>query len=647
VRITFISGAGVLSFDHFRLNVEKRLTFVVGPNGAGKSNLTRLVSICHRAVECGDGAAGDVERMLASFVAARYIHAQSPAIEARVGIRLTEPVERALVVEFVRAIVAGALGGPQAANIAEIEAWADAHITEDNLLSLMVGQIVARHPGTQDGWWQCWYEFTAIGDDNLEQMYRWYMLGPQRGSIVRSDEPNISQGGVSLSNRIAGSSPPPGGPVPVPSSFRLSDLLPPLGTPTRYSWWDSDQGASDVQRRFAQMIGLPLTGTASSRTIGLATVFRVIMRLALRQTSDMRLLPSGGVSWSSSDLTLTSGAEVRLPELLLHMKNGYPAQRAGYQRLRHLFTKFTQGRACEVRLMPAPRLTRPNGETSVPSEVPAVFVTVNPSTDPAVLAPEVPIEFAGAGAWEALVLASVLAEEGSSVVLLDEPAVALHPSLQRGLAAHLEAEAAQFLVITHSAELLPLGQAADVQMVRLDRDDQGATRAWSVDETCRVKMSRKLAAKGNERLPFAARAILGEGQDDQEAIHTLCERMGIDVRQRNIFVVDCGGRDNLPDYIWFCAQLGMPYLAVMDADASKPDAFAMAQVVRDTFKLHGGGQLVEFPENLEATFGVVKQRPSLVPAAIQSLPFVAGAPDSGQVRSEIAELAQAIQRLVS
>jgi hypothetical protein len=62
------------------------------------------------------------------------------------------------------------------------------------------------------------------------------------------------------------------------------------------------------------------------------------------------------------------------------------------------------------------------------------------------LAPEVPIEFAGAGAWEALVLASVLAEDAASVVVLDEPAVALHPSQQRQLGAHLLTTSAQFLV---------------------------------------------------------------------------------------------------------------------------------------------------------------------------------------------------------
>jgi len=46
VQITPPSGVGVLSFDHFRLDLSERVTLVVGPNGAGKSNLTRLLTIC-------------------------------------------------------------------------------------------------------------------------------------------------------------------------------------------------------------------------------------------------------------------------------------------------------------------------------------------------------------------------------------------------------------------------------------------------------------------------------------------------------------------------------------------------------------------------------------------------------------------------
>jgi hypothetical protein len=97
------------------------------------------------------------------------------------------------------------------------------------------------------------------------------------------------------------------------------------------------------QRRFAQMTGLSLAGSGGGRMVNLSTVFRVILRRALRQTSDMRLLPSSGVSWSASELTLTRGADVRLPELLLRLKNGDPAERDRYRRLRHLFTEFTQG----------------------------------------------------------------------------------------------------------------------------------------------------------------------------------------------------------------------------------------------------------------------------------------------------------------
>jgi hypothetical protein len=126
---------------------------------------------------------------------------------------------------------------------------------------------------------------------------------------------------------------------------------------------------------------------------------------------------------------------------------------------------------------------------------------------------------------------------------------------------------------------------------------------------------------------------------------TLTERMGIDVRRRNIAVTDCGSRDNQPDYVWFCAELGLKYLAVMDADSATPDALPKAQAVRNAVNLRHGGELAEFPVSLETTFGVIKQRASLVPAAIRALPFVGDMPDSTQAPPEVVRLAEAIRRL--
>jgi predicted ATP-dependent endonuclease of OLD family len=251
------------------------------------------------------------------------------------------------------------------------------------------------------------------------------------------------------------------------------------------------------------------------------------------------------------------------------------------------------------------------------TDVPAVWVSVDVAADRGGMDPEVPIEFAGAGAWEALVLASVLAERAASVIVLDEPAVALHPTLQRQLGAHLQNASAQFIVITHSSELLPLEPSGGAQIVRFDRDEQAATRSWLLTDECRKRMSRKLMTKGNERLPFAWRCVLCEGEVDVEAVLALAERLGVGLRAQNIAVADCGGRDNLPDYIRFCSELGLRYLAVMDADSGKPVG-RKAAAVRDAVKNYPGGELVEFPQDLETTLGIDKQRPSIAPEAIRN-----------------------------
>lgn len=645
VRITSLSGVGVLSFDQFGLALSERVTFVVGPNGAGKSNMARLLTICQRALDSADGAAGDVDRLLASFLAARHLGSQTPGVESRVAVRLTDMVERELVTEFVRAMATGAITARrQIQNMAEIDAWAEAEITEDKLAPLMEGEIVTSHPGTADGRWQCAYEFIAPGHDQAERRYQWILLGLESGTIFDADAPATIQGS-DIATRITGSpAQPPGPSIQVPGGFQLLDLLPKPDLSTMSCTFDLSGRPSGSQRRFIGMTGLLLKSPGGGRMVSLATVLRVIFRRALVHTSDTRLLPAGGTSWSSSELALAEGAEARLPELLLRLKNGDPAGRVRYQRIKDLFTEFTQGRGCEVRLMQVQQPAQ-DGRGTTTVQVPAIWVTVNANAGSADLAPEVPIEFAGAGAWEALVLASVLGEPSASIVVLDEPAVALHPSLQRQLGAHLLSARAQFLVITHSAELLPLAEAADAQLVRLDRDDKNATRAWAVDEICRAKMARKLTAKGNERLPFAWRAILCEGQDDVAALMTLTERMGIDLRRRNISVTDCGGRENIPDYVWFCAELGLRYLAVMDADSATPDALVKAQAVRDAVNLRLGGELAEFPVNLESTFGVIKQTPSLVPGAVRALPFASGMPDPAQAPPEVIALAEAIRRL--
>jgi len=114
--------------------------------------------------------------------------------------------------------------------------------------------------------------------------------------------------------------------------------------------------------------------------------------------------------------------------------------------------------------------------------------------------PQVSIEFAGAGAWEALVLAYVLGRQTSSFVFLDEPAVALHPNLQRKLMDHLQGLSAQVVVVTHSPFLFPLDGDVNFRVVRFDRDEKSATLTEAVDDSVMSKIAPKLRQSGNEKL---------------------------------------------------------------------------------------------------------------------------------------------------
>jgi len=168
-------------------------------------------------------------------------------------------------------------------------------------------------------------------------------------------------------------------------------------------------------------------------------------------------------------------------------------------------------------------------------------------------------------------------------------------------------------------------------VVRFDRDAGSATRPFVVDAALLTKISKKLTAKGNEGLPFARRAFLCEGETDVTAVRLIAARLNVDLDSTNIAVTDCGSRDNQPDYIDFCVALGIPFIVLMDGDASKAATDRSvqhnAQTVRDAVNAQPFlGALVEFPEDIETSFNVRKQRRSLVPAAIAKLDLTASKP---------------------
>ncbi len=154
-------------------------------------------------------------------------------------------------------------------------------------------------------------------------------------------------------------------------------------------------------------------------------------------------------------------------------------------------------------------------------------------------------------------------------------------TFNRALISHLQGLNAQIVVITHSPYMFPLDQDQNnTQVVRFDRGEKSETRSAPVDKALMAKIIPKLRQTGNERIAFASRVVLTEGKIDQAAVRSLADVTGIDLDGCNIAIVDCGSRDNIPNYARFCTQLNLPFLAVQDGDASKPDAANNAEAVR-------------------------------------------------------------------
>ena len=100
--------------------------------------------------------------MLASVLAARHVGSESRSVEVRLGFLLTDTAEKALVVEYMRALIVGALlSNRTEPDTSGIDSCAANEITEDKLAPLMQGEIVASHRGTEDAGWLCAVEFSA------------------------------------------------------------------------------------------------------------------------------------------------------------------------------------------------------------------------------------------------------------------------------------------------------------------------------------------------------------------------------------------------------------------------------------------------------------------------------------------------------
>jgi putative ATP-dependent endonuclease of the OLD family len=190
----------------------------------------------------------------------------------------------------------------------------------------------------------------------------------------------------------------------------------------------------------------------------------------------------------------------------------------------------------------------------------------------------------------------------SLVFAYEEPELFLHPQAQRTLAESLNAIAEtpehQVLLCTHSAHFIDLENYRSIAIVHRPDVQVGTqvkqcTSDLFAGEGARERKRRFHMASwinpDRGELFFARKVVLVEGETEKTILPYLADRLGHHDRQ--ISVIDCGSKHNLPLYLEVLNAFGIEYIVVHDEDPV-PDPLpadwneAKAEAKRRTYALN-------------------------------------------------------------
>ncbi len=200
---------------------------------------------------------------------------------------------------------------------------------------------------------------------------------------------------------------------------------------------------------------------------------------------------------------------------------------------------------------------------------------------------EIPLEYSGAGIQELALLISILKMPSSEgcIMLLDEPAVNLHPIMQKKLLNEFKniinykeqseqnINKNQIFIISHSSNFIPKEKllSKSVKRIYLDDNSYSAISSEINDENAENITSMSHMTNFTDNLIsslFASSVILCEGDDDYLALPIWFEKYkkGNSLHDYNVMLFPMDGWNNIKYAINFLTSFNIPYVALLDPD---------------------------------------------------------------------------------
>ena len=596
VRLTSVTARNVLSMEHATVEPCDGLTVFVGPNGAGKTNMVRVVTLAGLALEWleersskapGPEMTQPARSAMAAYAASRCRSSRpGTPLRAEIGLDLAEEDIEDLVVFLRAAIVSTLLTTGHGQHGPEIADWAVKHVTPQSVADLARGALVLQHAGSPDAPWEASWEFQFAG-----QRHRWGLSDSGGGRVSVMDAAPGSQQAtdnryIPLWEAVFGQPAGSGSPdLPTLPEFSLSLLFGKDGTPGEAPLVHANGGRLDPalapHRTFAEMAEMALWIRQPNRVYSLAWLLRrvfqrgiVFISEQLRGIGTMAAPPRPAGRYSIAELASRApGFEpYALPLRLMRLKNGNLQERDRFRRIQELFGSLASGRGMELSF----QVALAGGAESEAEAAVTVLVTEYDIASGSSW--ELPVQMCGAGTWEALVLAEALASP-DRVVIMDEPALNLHPGWQQHLLGLLRERAGQSVLITHSPYLLPVEDEDDIyRIVRMSRSD-GSTRvsraSRPVTDPRAVVRDYSMSADARALL-FASGAVLVEGETELGALplwfakSPIAKELG-DPQSLHLAFYAVGSEDHFKAPLTLLAALGIPWVIVCDGGPLRVD----------------------------------------------------------------------------
>jgi predicted ATP-dependent endonuclease of OLD family len=208
----------------------------------------------------------------------------------------------------------------------------------------------------------------------------------------------------------------------------------------------------------------------------------------------------------------------------------------------------------------------------------------------------------------------------ASYFIFEEPELFLHPQAQRELfhsLVELSKSESQVILCTHSSAFLDLEYYKSICVVRKSGIEIGTKVLQcfrdiftDLEEKKKFNLSYWINPDRSE-LFFAKKVVLLEGATDKSVIPMLAKKIGLFKYEYTL--IDCGSKDNIPQYIKLLNNFRLNYIAVYDKDHQihkNPQAIASANISSASIEASIDSSLgfsVIFDNDIEEELGMTEK----------------------------------------